>query len=213
MTRVPVERVLLDTTTTRRDINSARYYMAFGNCEGWITHDDVPLSRVGEEIGRKNGERSERFFRGMLGRMFDGTKTFLAVSQKKSACGPKIEGKMIDYPLDFLKLVSDFQALRIFDTNGHFYVHGWKPGSQTGDADIRMEIREVKPEGLNCWADHSCRLTRSVCEKLFRSNVYTRLPHFCHRLYGDPVRQYKIARPEYPEGPIPEEWETITFWM
>lgn len=145
--------------------------------KGWNSPEDIPDERVFDEMDFQDREQ------------WDDIKTELAILFSKNiylltgTCGrwngPAQGGKFIRSVNDLLSCIDHLDYIRIFDRNGHLYIHG-----SHHDGSDDYELKRLTGKGCelaynNCFA-HDRRLHNTIMS----SNFYSALPRYAQRVYG-----------------------------
>ena len=81
---------------------------------------------------------------------------------------------------DLYKCWKDCDYIKIYDENGHLYIE-----CSHHDGSNSYEIKELTAKGAEFRYDHEYDYSdRELHEKLWKSNFYTKLPHYAHKVWG-----------------------------
>ncbi len=101
------------------------------------------------------------------------------------AAGTVFQGE--DFSSIMGKALTDCDYFKLYDVNGHLYLHG-----SHHDGDVDYEIKRLTQNGetyFSLWENgFDQRSEKYVHEHIVK--YYSRLPHFAHKMYGVPKMEF-----------------------
>lgn len=148
--------------------------------EKWETPDDIPDAEIfGEVLLQEDLEWTSMTFD--LKRFIEQSPYgFLLCGSVGRWNGTVKGGYFVKKFDDLYKCWNDCDCIKIYDENGHLYIE-----CSHHDGDNFFEIKELTAKGVEFCDVHKYDYTnKTLHEKLWKSNFYTKLPHFAHRVWG-----------------------------
>ncbi len=144
---------------------------------GWNSPEDIPNERVKDEIYYQDCELWE-YLADDLEALF-GKNVYLLTGTCGRWNGPSQGGKFIRSLNDFTDCIEHLDSVRIFDKNGHLYIHG-----SHHDGSDDYELKRLTHKGYELAASNHFALDRHLHTTIMRYNFYSALPKFAQKVYG-----------------------------
>lgn len=93
--------------------------------------------------------------------------------------GSMLGGCYVDKFDDLYKFWSGCDYIKVYDENGHIYIE-----ASHHDGTNYAELKEVTDSGIKYMSNHYYDCDEITYQKMFKSNFYTRLPHYCRKVWG-----------------------------
>lgn len=93
--------------------------------------------------------------------------------------GPVQGGRFIRSIHDFLTCLGHLECVRIYDRNGHFYIHG----SHHDDSDD-YELKRLTNKGYELADKNQFAKDRELHNAIMHCNFYSALPRYAQKVYG-----------------------------
>lgn len=159
--------------------NDARAYLFddYAEEENWQSPEDIPNEHVWNEIDFQDRMQ------------WDDVKYELDTLFKKNVylltgtCGrwngPAQGGKFIRSVNDLLSCIGHLDYIRIYDKNGHLYIHG-----SHHDGDDDYELKRLTDKGYELANNNYFAKDRKLHTAIMTCNFYSALPRFAQKVYG-----------------------------
>ena len=145
----------------------------------WESEDDVPNDLVFDEAYHQN-EIDWDDFCYEFGNFIDNSKNgFLLCGTVGTWRGSMRGGCYINKFDDLYKFWSGCDYIKIYDENGHIYIE-----ASHHDGTNYAELKEMTDSGIKYMSNHYYDCDEITHQKMFKSNFYTRLPHYCRKVWG-----------------------------
>lgn len=145
--------------------------------EGWESPDDIPETRVFNEISFQN-DIDWRELENELESIFEEDyylmTGYCGTWRGKISCGCFIHSLR-----DFLKAIEHLDDVRIIDRSGHLIVEG-----SHHDGSDKYELKRLTHKGYLLADSNYFARDKDLHETIMNNNFYSALPHFAKRVYG-----------------------------
>lgn len=119
----------------------------------------------------------------MLEDFFDGTSRFLLTGTIGRWNGPAEGGFTFSTVDELSRAWEDCDYFELFDENGHLFIN-----ASHHDGTNHFEVRQLTEKGIDYERSHPYADLRQLHSALWKR--YSRLPHYAHRVFGRPKREY-----------------------
>lgn len=141
-------------------------------------NNELPLDVVQQSITLASENDWDDFF-GEFERLLK-TKNYIAVGSCGLWYGRVEGGLVIENSHQFYQLLKDCDYIKVEDDNGKLLIK-----CSHHDGDNYYELKELTTKGNEYFTRNEYELTRKqMCEKLFNSRNYSKLPRLHEKLYG-----------------------------
>lgn len=145
--------------------------------KGWQSPEDIPDERVYDEMDFQNREQWYEV-KAELQSLFD-KSIYLLTGICGRWNGPSEGGSFIRSVDDLLRCIDHLDYIRIYDKNGHLYIHG-----SHHDGSDDHELKRLTHKGYE-FADRNCFAhDRYLHNAIMHTNFYSALPYFAKKVYG-----------------------------
>ena len=143
----------------------------------WKSPNDIPDERVFDEM-----DFQDRLIwddvKAELQSLFD-KNIYLLTGTCGRWYGPAHGGRFIHSIRDLLSCIGHLDYIRIYDRNGHLYIHG-----SHHDGNDDYELKRLTNKGYE-YADRNCFAhDRQLHNNIMRFNFFSALPRYAQRIYG-----------------------------
>ena len=143
----------------------------------WASPEDIPDERVFDEMDFQDRElwldvKAE------LQSLFD-KDVYILTGTCGRRNGPAQGGKFIHSVDDLLSCIDHLDYLRIFDRNGHLYIHG-----SHHDGSDDYELKRLTHKGYELADRNYFAHDRQLHNTIMGCNFYSALPRYASKVYG-----------------------------
>ena len=159
--------------------NDARAYLFddYAEEEGWKTPEDIPDERVWDEIEFQDRMQWDDM-KAELETLFE-KNVYLLTGTCGRWNGPAQGGRFIRSVRDLLSCIDHLDYIRIFDRNGHLYIHG-----SHHDGNDDYELKRLTHKGYELANNNYFAHDRRLHNAIMRCNFYSALPRYAQKVYG-----------------------------
>lgn len=159
--------------------NDTRKYLFddFAEEHGWNSPDDIPDKQVWNEIDAQDRIQWDDV-RNELDAMFE-KNVYLLTGTCGRWNGPVQGGKFIRSVGDLLSCMDHLDYIRIYDKNGHLYIHG-----SHHDGDDDYELKRLTHKGYELADLNYFACDRQLHTAIMNCNFYSALPRYAQKVYG-----------------------------
>lgn len=159
--------------------NDARAYLFddYAEEENWQSLEDIPDERVWDEIDFQDRMQWDNV-NYELDTLFK-KNVYLLTGTCGRWYGPTQGGKFIHSVNDLLSCIGHLDYIRIYDKNGHLYIHG-----SHHDGDDDYELKRLTQKGYELANNNYFAKDRKLHTAIMTCNFYSALPRFAQKVYG-----------------------------
>jgi hypothetical protein len=152
-------------------------FEAYAETHGYQSPQDIPNSDVWQEIDFQDREQWDEV-KDELQRLFK-NDVYLLTGTCGRWNGSAQGGSFIHSIQDFLHCIEHMEYIRIYDKNGHLYIHG-----SHHDGNDDYELKRLTRKGYLLADSNYFAHDRQLHNTLMRTNFYSALPNFAKAIYG-----------------------------
>lgn len=159
--------------------NETREYLfdEFADDYEWKTPEDIPDERVWDEMDFQDHAAWDNV-KAELQSLLD-KNIYLLTGTCGRWNGPAQGGKFIRSFGDLLGCIDHLDNLRIYDRNGHLYIHG-----SHHDGSDDYELKRLTDKGYEYADRNYFAHDRHLHDTIMNNNFYSALPRYAQRIYG-----------------------------
>lgn len=143
----------------------------------WNSPADIPDERVFDEIDFQDRELWNDV-KAELQSLFD-KNVYLLTGTCRRWNGPAQGGKFIRSVNDLLSCIDHLDHIRIYDRNGHLYIHG-----SHHDGSDDYELKRLTHKGYELADRNYFAHDRRLHNAIMGCNFYSALPRYASKVYG-----------------------------
>lgn len=143
----------------------------------WKSPNDIADEDVQEEIDREDSDDWDNLCV-ELRKMFS-KNVYLLTGTCGRWDGPAMGGRFIHSLNDMLRCIEHLDYIRIYDRNGHFYIHG-----SHHDGCDDYELKRLTNKGYELANNNYFAHDRKLHETIMHNNLYSALPKYAQEVYG-----------------------------
>ena len=145
--------------------------------DGYSSTDDIPDERVWDEMDFQDREQWSDVT-AELSTLF-AKDVYLLTGTCGKWYGPVQGGRFIRSIRDFLTCLGHLECVRIYDRNGHFYIHG-----SHHDGSDDYELKRLTHKGYELADKNQFAKDRKLHNAIMHCNFYSALPRYAQKVYG-----------------------------
>lgn len=172
-----VEREIFSSYFSQELFDSEKEFLTDYYLMDWETEDDISDEEVFglyyDDLADEWNE--EKWY---LDRFFSG-KTLVVRGTVQDLNGVHKVERVFSSLDDMLKLCSRCDAMRLYDVEGHFFVH-----SSHREGERQFEVKELTKKAAGYVTDNHLLKGAPLPAELFDNVQYSRLPHYLYHAHG-----------------------------
>lgn len=145
--------------------------------DGYSSTDEIPDERVWDEMDLQDREQWSDVT-AELSTLF-AKDVYLLAGTCGKWYGPVQGGRFIRSIHGFLTCLGHLECVRIYDRNGHFYIHG-----SHHDGSDDYELKRLTNKGYELADKNQFAKDRKLHNAIMHCNFYSALPRYAQKVYG-----------------------------